>query len=103
MLVLLLVSLFVLILLGMDVVFVLYASTILVLTSLQIFGDTPIPFEVIAQYSYGGVDSFSFTAIPLFILAGEIMNRAGITDRLVTFASKIVGHIHGGVAQVGVA
>lgn len=103
MLALLLISMFLLVLLGMDIVFVLYTSCILVITVSHVVGDFPIAFEVIAQYSYGGVDTFSFTAIPLFILAGEIMNRGGITDRLVEFSSKIVGHIHGGIAQVGVA
>jgi len=40
-----------------------------------------------------------FMAMPFFILAGEIMNRSGITDRLTAFANAIVGHFRGGLAH----
>lgn len=102
MLALLFIFLFVFILLGMDIAFVLILSPILVILLTNIQSDFPIPFEVIAQYLYGGADSFSLTAIPLFILAGELMNQGGITNRLVDFAKKIVGYIHGGIAQAAV-
>jgi tripartite ATP-independent transporter DctM subunit len=48
---------------------------------------------------FQGLDLFTFMAMPFFILAGEIMNRSGITDRLTSFANAIVGHFRGGLAH----
>ncbi|MCK5517211.1 MAG: TRAP transporter large permease [Desulfobulbaceae bacterium] len=48
---------------------------------------------------FEGLDLFTFMAMPFFILAGEIMNRAGITERLVAFANALVGHLRGGLAH----
>ena len=48
---------------------------------------------------FEGLDLFTFMAMPFFILAGEIMNRSGITDRLTAFANAIVGHFRGGLAH----
>ena len=94
--------LFLFILLGMELAYVLMLCPVLVICLTHFVSDFPIPLEVIPQYLFGGADSFSLTAIPLFILAGEIMNRGGITTKLVEFCKKIVGHIHGGLAQAGV-
>jgi C4-dicarboxylate transporter DctM subunit len=49
---------------------------------------------------YSGTTSFTLLAIPFFILAGNLMNTGGITDRLVRFARALVGHIRGGLAHV---
>ncbi|MCM3569360.1 TRAP transporter large permease [Neobacillus mesonae] len=103
MLSILFISMFILIFLGMDLMLVLVLSCVFVIGSANFFQDAMIPIEVVPQYMFGGVDSFAFTAIPLFILAGEIMNRGGITGRLVEFSNKIVGHWHGGLAQSSVA
>ena len=51
------------------------------------------------QRYFAGLDLFTFLAMPLFIFAGEIMNRAGITSRLAEFADALVGHLRGGMAQ----
>lgn len=51
---------------------------------------------------YNGMDSFPLMAIPFFMLAGELMNRGGITLRLVEFAQALVGHLRGGLAHVNV-
>ncbi len=48
---------------------------------------------------FEGLDLFTFMAMPFFILAGEIMNRAGITERLAAFANALVGHLRGGLAH----
>ena len=48
------------------------------------------------------VDMFPLLAIPLFILAGEIMNKSDLTERLLGFASALVGHIRGGLAHVNI-
>ncbi|TDL90746.1 TRAP transporter large permease [Meridianimarinicoccus aquatilis] len=51
---------------------------------------------------YNGMDSFPLMAIPFFMLAGELMNRGGITARLVEFAQALMGHLRGGLAHVNV-
>jgi tripartite ATP-independent transporter DctM subunit len=51
---------------------------------------------------YNGMDSFPLMAIPFFMLAGELMNRAGITMRLVEFAQAMIGHLRGGLAHVNI-
>ncbi|WP_028784784.1 TRAP transporter large permease [Thalassobacillus devorans] len=49
---------------------------------------------------YSGLDNFGLLAIPLFMLAGELMNGGGITARLVKFAKVLFGHVRGGLAYV---
>ena len=51
---------------------------------------------------YNGIDSFPLMAIPFFMLAGELMNRGGITKRLVDFAQVMMGHFRGGLAHVNI-
>ena len=51
---------------------------------------------------YSGMDSFPLMAIPFFMLAGEVMNRANITLRLVEFSEALVGHLRGGLAHVNI-
>ena len=51
---------------------------------------------------YNGMDSFPLMAIPFFMLAGEIMNRGGITLRLVEVAQALMGHFRGGLAHVNI-
>ena len=48
---------------------------------------------------FEGLDLFTFMAMPFFILAGEIMNRSGITERLIDFANALVGYLRGGLAH----
>ena len=50
----------------------------------------------------GGMDSFLLLAMPLFVLAGDLMNTGGITERLVGFARALVGHIRGGLGMTTV-
>lgn len=57
---------------------------------------------VIPQQMVDGVDNFSLLAIPFFILAGNLMNVSGITDRIFNFLTALVGHLRGGLAQVNV-
>ncbi|PLR75561.1 C4-dicarboxylate ABC transporter permease [Bacillus sp. V3-13] len=59
-------------------------------------------FDSVPQRLFSGMDNFSLLAIPLFMLAGELMNYGGITSRLINFAKAIVGHYKGGLAYVNV-
>ena len=59
-----------------------------------------VPLQGLVQRMIGGIDTFPLLAIPFFILAGNLMNTGGITDRLVAFSKALVGHIIGGLAHV---
>lgn len=97
------------------------ALTILVLLFVFIFAGVYVPFAigfcafayifilhgpemliVMPQVMFSSVNVFSFLAVPGFILAGEIMSEAKITDILVNFVRKIVGRIPGGLAHVNI-
>jgi C4-dicarboxylate transporter DctM subunit len=58
-----------------------------------------IPLTVAAQRIVAGVQSFPLLAIPLFTLAGSLMNASGISERLFGFTKALVGHIRGGPAH----
>jgi tripartite ATP-independent transporter DctM subunit len=78
------------------VAFSLFSSSILYM----IMND--IPVQMAAQRLTIGVDSFPLLAVPFFILAGTIMNSAGITKRIFSFADHIVGHFTGGMGHANV-
>jgi tripartite ATP-independent transporter DctM subunit len=63
------------------------------------FGD---PFIAIPQSLYSGIGFFPLLAIPLFILAGEIMNRSGITDKLVRFSVMLIGRMPASLANANI-
>lgn len=82
-------------LLGVPVAFSLGLSS---LAALLVSSD--LPLRMIPERMIASVDSFPLLAIPLFMLAGELMESAGILARLVEFARVLVGHIRGGLAHV---
>jgi tripartite ATP-independent transporter DctM subunit len=57
---------------------------------------------ILLQESFNGFNSFILIAVPFFLLAANLMNIGGITDRLVIFARALVGHLPGGLAQINV-
>ena len=61
-----------------------------------------IPPLIVAQQMVSGIDSFPLLAVPFFILAGNLMNAAAITDRLFAFARCLVGHLRGGLGHVNI-
>jgi TRAP-type transport system large permease protein len=65
-------------------------------------GDKEAMFKLLMPRLYNGVASFPLLAVPFFMLAGEIMNKAGITASLVEFARAFVGHLRAGLVQVTV-
>lgn len=83
--------------LGMPVAFSMALATIAGFLALE------IPLETVAQKMLSGIEPFPFVAIPLFVLAGALMETSGISRRLVALASAIVGHIRGGLGIVVVA
>ncbi|MDX1343190.1 MAG: TRAP transporter large permease [Reinekea sp.] len=98
MLVLFLPLFLVLILIGLPVFFAtLFAPGFMLLLN-DMSRDIPLLFRNI----YNGIDSFPLMAIPFFMLAGEVMNRGGITVRLVNFSQVFIGHVRGGLAHVNI-
>lgn len=73
------------------------------ITSLIYFVLANQALSTIPGMMFEGVKTFVFLAIPLFMLAGKIMNETGVTDRIISLANAFVGHFRGGLAQVNVA
>jgi len=61
-----------------------------------------VPDVIMAQRMIAGVESFPLLAVPFFILAGNLMNIAGVTGRIYSFAVALVGWMRGGLAQVNI-
>src|SRR5829696_9566135 len=61
-----------------------------------------IPLTIVAQRVFAGLQSFPLLAVPLFTLAGSLMNESGISERLFGFTKALVGHIRGGLAQTAI-
>ena len=81
---------------GVPVGFALLASSLATVLWLD------LPAIVVVQQTAAGANTTSLIAIPLFIFAGELMMRGGISERLIAFASSLVGHLRGGLGQVNV-
>lgn len=62
-----------------------------------------VPILLLAQRVYDALDNFSLLAVPLFIIAGELMNVGGITERLVAMSRAWIGHLRAGLAQANIA
>ncbi|MCP4401588.1 MAG: TRAP transporter large permease [bacterium] len=67
-----------------------------------LIADGRIPLIVIIQKLFTGMDSLPLLAVPFFMLAGQLMESGGISNRLVRFAKALVGHLRGGLAMVTV-
>lgn len=78
------------------------AFSIFITSALALLLFTDLPFWQIMQRFFVGVDSFVLTAVPFFLLAGNLMNSGQITDKLMNLASALVGHIRGGLAHINV-
>lgn len=69
---------------------------------LAIFTVGKVPLFLVSQRMFSGCDSFPLLAIPLFMVAGALMDRGGISKRLIDFATAFVGHIHGGLGIIAI-
>lgn len=84
--------------LGVPLVFAILAASVVTL----LIARPEMPLVLVTQLFMNGMDQFLLLAIAFFFFAGELMNRGGITRRIVDFASALVGHFRGGLAQVNV-
>jgi len=85
-------------LLGMPIAFMLGLSGVAHLLVL----DNPTFLSVIPQRMFAGINSFSLLCIPFFVLAGDLMNKGGITQRIMGFVRECVGCFRGGLAYAAV-
>jgi len=90
------VSFTLLLLIGVPVAFAIGLSSI---ATILVAG---LPLAVVFQKMVGGMQVFSFLAIPFFIFAGELMLHGGIAERIVRFANSLVGHVRGGLGMSNV-
>ena len=95
--VVLVVALLVFLSVGVAVAFALLGAAIV-----GLWLDPLASFDILPQRMLGGIDSFLLIAIPFFMFAGELMNRGGVTQRIVGIAHALVAHLRGGIGQVNV-
>ena len=67
-----------------------------------IFGFTDVPVQSVALKLFTGLENFEIMAIPFFILAGNFLTHGGVAKRMITFATSLVGHWHGGLGLAAV-
>jgi len=65
-------------------------------------GEFPYHLRIVATQMFSGMESYPLLAIPLFILAGELMNESGITGRIIAFTNIFVGRLRAGLALVNI-
>jgi TRAP-type transport system large permease protein len=89
--------LFIAIVLGLPVAFALLLAAMVLMVHLGTFSP-----DILAQGLINGVDNFPLLAIPFFLVAGEVMSRGGLSERIVRLAMTLVGHKRGGLGYVAV-
>ncbi len=85
-----------LMLLGIPIALAIGASTLIALSQ------AGVPSMVVTQQMFQGINSFALVAIPMFILAGDLMAQGKVSERLVDFANSLFGFLRGGLSIVSV-
>lgn len=88
---------FLALIIGLPIFLTMYASVFAVIATTKGISMTLLP-----QLTYSGMNSFPILAIPLFILASDLMTEGKITDMLIDYANVSIGHIRGGLGHVNV-
>ena len=89
-------TMFLLMFLGVPIYYVLAGACVVY------FGVNGIPIWTVIQRQFTGLNTFVQVAIPMFILAGNLMDAGGALDRIVKFAQATVGRFKGGMAHVNI-
>ena len=87
---------FALVICGMPIAFAIGVSSLFALLT------AGTSLALISHYMFAGVDSFILCAVPMFIVAGEIMTRGGLTRSLTDFADILVGRFRGGLGHTNI-
>ncbi|MGQ4877027.1 TRAP transporter large permease [Billgrantia sp. LNSP4103-1] len=93
---LLFVLFFLFMLLGVPIALAIGASTLLALSA------QGVPLMVVTQQMFQGINSFALVAVPMFILAGDLMAQGKVSEKLVDFADSLFGFLKGGLSVVSV-
>ncbi|MER2262937.1 MAG: TRAP transporter large permease [Psychrobacillus sp.] len=88
---------FILLLLNMPVAFAIGIGSLM-----YFLIGSDLPIELTTQRMVAGTQSFPLLAVPFFILAGNLMNASGITERLIRFSNALTGHLKGSLAHVSI-
>lgn len=88
---------FILILFGVPIAFSMGLSAVIAITA------NDLPLTLISQRLFSGLNTFSLLAIPLFMLAGELMEHGGISKRLIYLSKCLVGHFRGGLGMIDIS
>jgi C4-dicarboxylate transporter, DctM subunit len=72
------------------------------LVALVFIYPTGVPLTILPLTMFSGMENFVFLAMPLFMIAGELMNRSGIAEDLIELAASVVGMVRGGLAMVSI-
>ena len=99
MITLILTCFFILMLIGMPIGFVLGLTAVVGFLKM----DDPVFMTMLSQRFFSAMNSYVYLALPLFLLAGDIMNKAGLTEKIVGFSNVFFGRLRGGLAQVNIA
>ena len=86
-----------LLIMGLPIAFVLGVTA-----SVMILLDPAVVPQIIGLIPFGGANNYLLVAALLFMIAGEVMNQGRIAEKLIAFASSLVGHIRGGLAHVNI-
>jgi TRAP-type transport system large permease protein len=90
--------------LGMPIAFALIVCGLCLMVYMGLTGGAVgFDSQIVAQNIVNGADSFILMAVPFFMLAGELMNAGGLSRRIVTMVSTLVGHVRGGLGYVAIA
>jgi C4-dicarboxylate transporter DctM subunit len=95
-LLILIILFFVLLIIGVPIPFAIGISSVVVLFTMH------VSWEIIPSRLMSGVNSFSLLAIPLYVMAGSIMETGGIAEKLIRFVNSLVRHIRGGIGNTAV-
>lgn len=95
-----LLALFIFLAMNIPIAFCLGLASLVLMFTSSVGG---LPALLVAQRMYEGVDSFPLLAIPLFLLAGSLMERGGMSARIVKVASALLGSLRGGLSMVSIA
>ena len=91
-------SMLLLLVMGVPIAFAVAGAALLAMVTLL----PSMPLILVPMSMFNGIDSFPMMAIPFFVLAGELMNRGGISMQLVRFSQSLVGHVRGGLGHTNV-
>ena len=96
-LVLLFLGLMILMVIGVPISFVLGVTSVATIKS-----QSPLPLVLVIQRMFVGLNSFTLLAVPFFMLAANLMNNAGISNKLIRFSQALVGNVRSSLAHVNV-